>query len=249
MKRMLGWLLMMCLLAACSDPDQGPPLGPFAAITKTETDKPFDITPPSSRSPAPFTYTSSDPKVATIAGSTVTITGPGVSTITAAQAAIGSYGPTSASTTLTVTAVPCDAGSTRIGGVCTAIPTCIPPAMLSNNTCVVPPNGASKVTTGSLTWMGVSNAAAKWADARDFCAGSTIEGTTGWRQPTQAELQNLYASAAIAGHGWALGNTWSSTMGITADSASHMAVDLNTGLSVERADTANSLIACVHPAG
>jgi hypothetical protein len=38
-------------------------------------------------------------------------------------------------------------------------------------------------------------------------------------------------------------------MGITASSASHMAVDLNTGLSVERTDTANFLIACVHPAG
>lgn len=248
MKRMLGCLLLVCLMAACSDPDQGPPLGPFAAITKTETDKPFDIVAPSSRSPAPFTFTSSNPKVATIAGSTVTITGPGTSTITASQPSIGSFGPTSATTTLTVTAVPCDAGSTRIGGVCTVIPTCIPPAMLSNNTCVAPPTSATKVTSGSLTWMGVSTAAT-WTNARDFCAGSTIEGTTGWRQPTRDELLSLYASGAVAGHGWEPGNTWSSTMGITASSASHMAVDLNTGLSVERADTANSLIACVHPAG
>jgi hypothetical protein len=238
----------MCLVAACSDPDHGPQLGPFAAIAKTETDKPFDIVPPSSRSPAPFTFTSSKPEVATIAGSTVTIHGPGVSTITASQASIGSYGPTSASTTLTVTAVPCEAGSTRIGGVCTVIPKCIPPATLSNNTCVVPPTGASKVTSGSLTWMGVSNAAT-WADARDFCAGSTIEGTTGWRQPTQAELANLFASGAIAGHGWELGNTWSSTMGTTASSASHVAIDLATGTATERADTANSFIGCVHPAG
>jgi hypothetical protein len=77
MKRIVGWLLMMCLVVACGDPDQGPPLGAFAAITKTETDVPFNIVPPSSKSPASFSYTSSNAAVATIAGSLVTIKGAG----------------------------------------------------------------------------------------------------------------------------------------------------------------------------
>jgi hypothetical protein len=212
MKRLLGWLLMMCLIAACSDPDQGPPLGPFAAITKTLADKPFDIVPPSSRSPAPFTYTSSKPEVATISGSTVTITGVGVTMITASQSRIGSYGPTSASTTLTVTAAP--------------------------------PTSASAFTAGSVMWMGVDKQDT-WAKARDFCAGSTIEGKTGWRQPTEAELTDLQKSSAISGHGWSLGATWSSTAGKAA-STNHVVVDLSNGTRVERSDTDSAYVSCVH---
>ena len=245
MKRIAGWLLMMCLMVACSDPDQGPPLGAFAAITKTETDKPFDIVPPSSKSPAPFTYTSSNAAVATIAGSLVTIKGPGVSTITAAQAGTGGWGPTSATTTLTVTAVPCDTGSVRVNGACVAVPTCVAPAVLTNNECVRTTTTATLVTANFLAWMGV-NHADTWANAQAFCATSTIEGVKGnWHLPTVDQLKALQASGEIAGHGWTLGNTWSSTMGTTTDNASHMAVNLSDGTVVERADTANSYVSCV----
>lgn len=223
MKRILGWLLMMCLVAACSDPDQGPPLGPFAAITKSAADKPFDIVPPSSRSPAPFTFTSSNLAVATIAGSTVTITGPGVTTITASQASIGSYGPTSASTTLTVS------------------PKCIAPAALANNACVAPATSASMVTANAYAWMGVITLDT-WTNARDFCAGSTIEGVTGWHQPTADELVALQKSGAISGHGWAVGPTWSSTVG---SGANHVAVDLATGAAAERSDATSAYVSCV----
>jgi hypothetical protein len=225
MKRILGWLLMMCLMAACSDPDQGPPLGPFAAITKTTADKPFEIVPPSSRSPAPFTYTSSDLAVATIAGSVVTITGPGVTTITATQARIGSYGPTSASTTLTVT------------------PACIPPATLSNKACVAPATGATMVTANAYAWMGVSKLDT-WDHARDFCASSTIEGVSGWHQPTADELAALHKSGAIDGHGWSVGPTWSSTAG-AASSANHVAVDLASGVGAERGNATSAYVSCV----
>lgn len=210
MKRMLGCLLMLCLMAACSDPDQGPPLGPFPAISKTLGDKPFDIVAPSSRSPAPFTFTSSKPEVATISGTLVTITGTGVTTITASQPSIGSYGPTSASTTLTVN----------------------------------PVTTASSLTSSSLTWMAVSTMDT-WTNARDFCASSTIEGMTGWRQPTQAELTTLRQSAAITGHGWSLGPTWSSTVD-TASSANHMTVDLSSGAAVGRSDATSAYVSCVH---
>jgi hypothetical protein len=245
MKRIGGWLLMMCLVVACGSPDQGPPLGEFAAIKKTETDPAFNITPPSSKSPATFTYTSSNAAVATIAGSLATIKGPGESTITASQAAIGGWGPTSATTTLTVTAVPCDNGGVRVNGSCVAVPTCTKPAVLTNNQCIPPATAATMVTAQFMAWMGVSHADT-WTNARDFCASSTIEGKTGdWHLPGADELKVLQASGLIAGHGWTLGNTWSSTMGTTADSASHVAVNLADGTAVERADTANSFVTCV----
>lgn len=248
MKRIVGWLLMMCLMVACGSPDEGPPLGPFAAITKTETDAPFNIVPPSSRSPAAFSYTSSNDKVATIAGSLVTIHGPGTSTITASQGGTGGWGPTSAATTLTVTAVACDNGAVRVNGVCTAVAVCISPATAVDNKCVVPAASASQVTAVSLTWMGV-NTSHNWADARDFCAGSVIAGLSGWRQPNEAELKALQGSGLIAGHNWTLGNAWSSDMATTLNVPGHVAVDLATGTSSDHADVAGAYVSCVRAAG
>ena len=106
---------------------EGPPLGDFPAMTKKETDASFTLVAPSSDSPATFKFTSSNLSVATINGAVVTIKGVGETIITASQDSIGSFGPTHKSTTLTVTAVPCDAGSVRMDGVCTPIPTCICP--------------------------------------------------------------------------------------------------------------------------
>jgi hypothetical protein len=225
MKRTMGWLAMLCLVVACGGPDQGPPLGPFAAINKTEADAPFDIVPPSSRSPVSFSYASSKPEVATIAGSLVTIKGPGETTITASQAADGQWGPTSASTTLTVTA-------------------CVPPSTKVDNQCVAPTTAASIVHSNSLAWMGVSHADT-WTRARDFCTGATINGTKGWRQPTLKDLTDLQASGAIAtaGQGWSLGETWSSTAGTA--SGSHKVVDLSSGASADLSDTTNANVSCV----
>lgn len=248
MKRIVGWLVMMCLMClavACSDPDHGPKLGPFAAITKTQDDKPFDIVAPSSRSPAAFTFTSSDLNVATIAGTLVTIKGPGVTTITATQPSIGSYGPTSASTTLTVTAVACAANSVRVNNVCTPKPTCIAPAVLTDNTCVAPVTGAGVVTTDRL-WMGISNNNVNiWDNASNFCANSIIASVGDWRLPTADELLALYRSGAIAGHNWTLDNTWSSTPATNGDTAGHIVVNLNTGAMENRANTFSHYVTCV----
>lgn len=226
MKRMSGWLAMAMFLVACGgSPDHGPPLGPFAAISKTEVDAPFNIVPPSSKSPVPFTYTSSKPEVATIAGSLVTIHGPGETTITASQAADGQWGPTSASTKLTVTA-------------------CVPPATKVDNQCVAPATAASIVHSNTLAWMGVRHADT-WARARDFCTSVTIDGTKGWRQPTSKELAALQASGvlATAGQGWLLGATWSSDAGVAA--GSHKVVDLSSGAGADLADTGSANVTCV----
>jgi hypothetical protein len=236
-------------VAACSDPDQGPPLGPFAAITKTETDAPFNITPPTSKSPADFHYTSSNTAVATITGSLVTIKGAGTSTITAYQDSIGGWGPTSATTTLTVTAVVCSGTDVRVNGVCTPVQTCVPPAVRANTTQCIPPSSnasAAQVQTASLVWSGVSFAL-KWADAAAYCDSTTIGGTTGgWRLPTAAELQELRTSGAIAGKGWVVGYTWSSDVDTNSNEANHVAVDLTSGTSAARPEGAFANVTCVH---
>ena len=247
MKRIVGWLFMLCMLVACSDPDQGPALGPFAAITKTETDKPFNIVPPSSKSPAPFSYTSSNQAVAVITGSLVTIKGPGETTITATQPGTGGWGPTSASTTLTVTAVACEAGSVRINGNCVPKPNCVEPAVLTNNQCIVPASNppVGLVTFDAKAWMGVSFSN-NWTKARDFCDTVTIDGYGNWRLPSVAELKKLVASDEIAGHNWSVGVTWAAEMGTASDQASHKVVDLATGADAERPDAAGAFVSCVH---
>ncbi|MFZ4106416.1 Ig-like domain-containing protein [Flavobacterium sp.] len=69
-----------------------PTLSGFAVAPKVVGDATFTLTAPTSNSTGAFTYTSSNNAVATISGSTVTIVGAGSTTITATQAAAGSYG-------------------------------------------------------------------------------------------------------------------------------------------------------------
>lgn len=83
-----------------------PTLSNFTIPAKFFGDAPFAITPPTSNSAGAFTYTSSNPAVATISGSTITITGVGNSTITANQAAAGAYSSGSIAATFTVTTAP-----------------------------------------------------------------------------------------------------------------------------------------------
>ena len=71
-------------------------------INKFVGDTPFDITNPTSSSSGAFSYTSSNNTVATVSGNTVTVLGPGTSTITVLQASDGTYDAASASATLTV---------------------------------------------------------------------------------------------------------------------------------------------------
>lgn len=243
---MKGWLtglLLACLLIGCSDPDEGPPLGDFPAITKTETDASFALTAPASRSPAPFSFASSNAAVATIQGATVTIRGAGTSTITASQPALGTYGPTSKSTTLTVSAVPCENGGVRVDGICKTTPNCISPATEVNRECIAPASSGAKLTVNGLIWVGVT-LTDTFAHARDYCAGSVIESVGGWRQPSAAELRNLVATGAIVGKSWTGGEAWSSDEGTSA--GSHIVVSLANGASAERLDTAVAYVSCVH---
>jgi len=85
-----------------------PTLSSFSAISKDYGDAPFTLTPPESDSPAPFTYESSDPSVASINSTTgvvtllnVTAVGSPV-TLTVRQAQTDNYAAITATTTLII---------------------------------------------------------------------------------------------------------------------------------------------------
>lgn len=198
------------LLAACGSND-GVKLGDFPAISKTEGDAPFELTAPSSRSPAAFSFTSSDPNVATIDGNVVTVHVAGKSTITARQGELGSYNPTSTSAVLTV--------KERV---------CAAPLVRENGQCVAPASTAAYVTHEGATWM-PATIALTWAEADAYCKNTKIQGTTGWKLPGQFELAALRSSGMLNGQGWAVGEAWTATAGSTADS--HFAVNLASGAS------------------
>ncbi len=83
-----------------------PTLSNFNIPAHFTSDAPFTITAPTSNSTGAFTYTSSNPSVATVSGNTITIVGVGTTVITATQAAAGAYGSGSITTTLLVTTAP-----------------------------------------------------------------------------------------------------------------------------------------------
>jgi hypothetical protein len=123
---------------------------------------------------------------------------------------------------------------------------CTSPQVYSNGGCATPaPTAlpAGYVSEGGLTWMPVSSTPYTYAQATALCAG-TINGQTGWRLPTQAELSALYSaypsySAVLTGQGWALHGTWSSSLygtlppslsSSTYGSSYHNVVGLDNGL-------------------
>ena len=77
----------------------------FSPITKTFFDDPYLITSPVSSNTSSITFTSSNTAVATVSGTTVTITGIGTAIITAAQAADATYDDNTTTATLTVVGI------------------------------------------------------------------------------------------------------------------------------------------------
>ena len=82
-----------------------PTLSDFNYLTKIIGDSSFVLTPPTSNSTGTFTYSSSNPAVATVSGSTVTIIGLGSVTITATQAGSTDYEYGSASINCILTVI------------------------------------------------------------------------------------------------------------------------------------------------
>jgi Bacterial Ig-like domain (group 2) len=230
-------LLAALILSACGG--GGITLGAFAAMEKTEGDAPFALIAPTSPSPAEFTYSSSDPKVATISGKTVTVLLAGTTTITAAQESMGQWSATRTSAVLTVAPRVCTAPAIRENGLC--VQPCVAPAVRFNGGCVAPTTAnANFVTRSSVTWMPVTFIL-HWSDANSFCTTSTINGATGWRLPREFELQDLFASGLMNGQGWTLAKTWS----VTAAGTAHVAVDLSNAASGPQEDGSGAYVTCV----
>lgn len=226
-KRLLafGASCVLLLLSACGGSDDGVPLGPFPAISKTEGDPPFKLTAPTSKSPAAFSYQSSDDRVATIAGDTVTVVAAGVATITARQGELGSYNPTSTSAVLTV-----------------AKRECVLPQVNQGGQCVIPAATESYVVREGVTWMPAMGALT-WAEANSYCTNTKIQNMNGWKLPSQFELAALVSSGMLAGKGWANGDAWTATAGGTADS--HFAVNLTSGASNAYPKENKAYVTCV----
>ena len=74
----------------------------FGDITKTYGNAPFEVSPSTVISPGAISYASSNTAVVTVSGNTLTIVGAGSATITATQAASGSYAEQSKTFTVTV---------------------------------------------------------------------------------------------------------------------------------------------------
>lgn len=216
-------LIVSSALVACSG--DGPALSAFPDLNKVEGDPPFTLTAPTSKGPGAFSYTSSNAAVATVAGNTVTITGAGATTITAKQAAVGSYNESSISAVLTVAPRGCTAPATRV-----------------DDTCKPPATNASFVTNAGLTWAPVTFSAT-YANAASYCATTTINATNGWRLPTDAELTALRSSGAMNNQGWSLSRTWSSTAGGL--EGERKTVRLDDGVVANIAETGDAYVACV----
>lgn len=213
------------LLASCGDND-GVELGPFAAINATEGDAPVKLTAPTSKHPGAFTYTSSDERVGRIQGDTIVIGVHGTSTITAQQGRLGSYYPTSTTTTLTVAKRVCEAPAVNVNGVCE-----------------VPASTAGNVSSGGLAWMPATTTTMAWATADAFCKTYKINDSTGWRLPTQAELNTFVATGQPAAKSWNLADAWTSTAGIP--EKTHVAINLSTNLLMAVADDKKVAVTCV----
>lgn len=109
-------------------------LGSFPIITTTYGVGSVPIVPPTTNSPAPWVFTSSNTKVATISGKTINVVGAGTSTITASQTATGNFTARSRSTQIRVSQ-----GTPTIGifapqsiSITQRTYTIVPPASTSN---------------------------------------------------------------------------------------------------------------------
>ncbi len=131
---------------------------------------------------------------------------------------------TATDTTLTIGGVSDTFTSTTVAG--------LPAGYISQGGLIWSPNNATVPAPGY----------ADWNTANTYCNTATINGQTGWRLPTPAELSSLYSSGALAGQGWTLLNTWSSTPRV-ADV--HYGVNLGNGNVSWYHDTNYNFVTCV----
>jgi gliding motility-associated-like protein len=156
----------------------------MADISKTFGNAPFSITAPASNSTGAFSYTSSTTSVATIAGSLVSITGAGSTTITVSQAASANYNAGSITALLfvakanpTITILP---NITR--GYGSAAVTLVAPSSNSNGafTYTISDAAVATISGATLTAVGIGTATltTTQAESANYNAGSVTRTVT-----------------------------------------------------------------------
>ncbi|PZU30208.1 MAG: hypothetical protein DI584_00320 [Stenotrophomonas sp.] len=93
-----------------------PQLSWLDVITKVYGEPTFELPEPQSSSTGAFSFTSSDPAVATVSGRTVTLVGEGTAMLIASQAASGSYAAASVQLQLTVSSRPDPTRDAQVSG-------------------------------------------------------------------------------------------------------------------------------------
>lgn len=190
-----------------------PTLGDFSVPAKKLGSAPFVLTPPSSTSDGSFTYTSSDPSVAIINGSTVTIVGIGSTTITAIQKANVRFSSRTATAIFIVTLLepPTIGNFTVPSKILGSVPFQLTAptsnsggsfSYTSSNTDVATINGSTVTVVG----IGTSTITAVQATFGSYADGSTTATFTVTATSTDASIatDNFEAAtgSALTDNGW-----------------------------------------------
>jgi hypothetical protein len=106
---------------------------------------------------------------------------------------------------------------------------------------------ANYVTQGGLSWMPITFTG-DYSSADTYCTTKTINGQTGWRMPTEAELSSLYTSGAMNGQGWTLASSVRSSTWNPGETA-HSLVDLDDSGYIYTGDDSLTYlyVSCVRP--
>lgn len=95
------------------------------------------------------------------------------------------------------------------------------------------------LSQGGLVWS-PANVALPWNEAKSYCDG-TINGSTGWRLPTQGELHELVSSGQQYTGGWTIRFTWTADP----DAPGHWGVKTDGSGEYPFDDTYDGSVTCV----
>lgn len=196
-------------------------LGAFSVPGAVYGDAAFTLASPTSSGPGAFYFVSSNSAVATIAGSLVTVVGAGTSTITATQAASGSFSAASIAATLTVAkAVPTlaalslpnksagdapfalTAPSTNSPGVLTYASASPAVATISGSTVTVVGGGTSAITVNqaaTANYVAASQTATLTVGSSSVNVAFTNCSASGAYGPTLSQCNSAYSASSLAG--------------------------------------------------
>lgn len=109
---------------------------------------------------------------------------------------------------------------------------------------VADPIAKPRVSHGGMTWTAVTFAES-WLKANAYCADLNFNGETGWRMPTQVELENMLRSGATNGKGWITGAAWTSTPWPSNGNGWYSMVNLQNGPTYSAFQTESNGVSCV----